>query len=106
MAALARLTLGKWQRFFPGHGEPIADPTARLAELIQHRRAREAAILAALTAGPATAAALAARIYLDTPPQLLPAATRNVLAHLIDLAQRGLAQAEDEALTTARFHRS
>jgi hypothetical protein len=35
------------------------------------------------------ACALADRIYTDTPPELLPAAARNVLAHLIALAERG-----------------
>ena len=49
-------------------------------------RARETAILAALCRRPGHASELARRIYTDTPPELLPAATRNVLAHLIDLA--------------------
>ncbi len=73
-----------------GHGAPITDPAARLDWLIAHRAAREAAILDQLTHGPATAAGLAAAIYTDTPGRLIPAATRNVLAHLIDLSARGL----------------
>lgn len=88
MASLARLAQGRWSRFLPGHGEPVEDPAARLAELIHHRRQREAQILAALDAGPDTARGLATRLYADTPAALLPAATRNVLAHLIDLADR------------------
>ena len=106
MGSLARLSRHKWQRFFPGHGDPIDDPAQRLADLTQHRRAREAAILAALTQGPATPASLAARIYHDTPSALIQAATRNVLAHLIDLTQRGLTHPDTENLTAARFHRS
>ncbi|WP_415920577.1 MBL fold metallo-hydrolase [Tateyamaria sp. SN6-1] len=85
MASCARLAAGTWRVFYPGHGAQIDDPHARLDWLITHRKAREAAILQALAAGPATAAALARAIYTDTPPALLPAATRNVLAHLIDL---------------------
>ncbi|WP_299686489.1 MBL fold metallo-hydrolase [uncultured Tateyamaria sp.] len=85
MASCARLAGHDWRVFYPGHGAPIHDPNARLTWLIEHRRAREAAILTALAAGPATASALAQAIYTDTPPALLPAATRNVLAHLIDL---------------------
>ncbi|WP_299147538.1 MBL fold metallo-hydrolase [uncultured Tateyamaria sp.] len=75
-----------WRVFYPGHGAPIMDPHGRLDWLIAHRRAREAAILEVLQAGPATAAQIARAVYTDTPPTLLGAATRNVLAHLIDLA--------------------
>ena len=86
MASCDRLAARNWRVFYPGHGAAVTDPAARLAWLIRHRRAREAAILQALETGPATAHALARAIYTDTPPALLPAATRNVLAHLIDLA--------------------
>ena len=71
-----------------GHGAPILQPQARLRWLIDHRRARERQIRAALGAAPADARTLAKAIYADAPPALLPAATRNVFAHLIDLYQR------------------
>lgn len=71
--------------YLPGHGAEVTDPHARLDWLIAHRRGRETSILDALADGPNDAASLAARVYTDTPPELLPAATRNVLAHLIDL---------------------
>ncbi|MDR5651831.1 MBL fold metallo-hydrolase [Ruixingdingia sedimenti] len=91
MASLRRLQGQGFRRMFPGHGAPIEAPEARLAELIAHREGREAQILSALAERPADAATLAARIYRDIPPALLPAAARNVLAHLLDLADRGLA---------------
>jgi glyoxylase-like metal-dependent hydrolase (beta-lactamase superfamily II) len=84
-ARLARLAP---DRLLPGHGAPVAAPGARIDWLRAHRAVREAAILEALRAGPADAAALAARIYTDTPAALLPAAARNVLAHLIDLMEK------------------
>ena len=59
--------------------------------VLAHRAAREAEILAALARGPATVPALVAAIYAGVDPRLHPAAARNVLAHLIDLADRGLA---------------
>lgn len=90
MASCRRLAAQRWSVFYPGHGAPIDDPAARLNWLITHREAREAAILQALTHGPATAADLAQRIYHDTPMALLPAATRNVLAHLIDLQGKSM----------------
>lgn len=90
MGSLHKLAVRRWLRFLPGHGDPIEDPAARLATLIDHRKGRESAVLATLAAGPATAKALAARIYTGLAPALLPAATRNVLAHLIDLQARNL----------------
>jgi hydroxyacylglutathione hydrolase len=88
MASLERLGREPWDLALPGHGDPIADPSARIAELTSHRRMREAQVIAALALGPATASTLAARIYVEIDRGLLPAATRNVLAHLIDLASR------------------
>lgn len=85
MASCARLAAHRWSRFYPGHGAPVENPSARLDWLISHRRAREAEILAALATGPSTAQDLARRIYHDVPPALLPAAARNVFAHLVDL---------------------
>ena len=90
MASCARLQSRDWRVFYPGHGGDVDDPTARLAWLVAHRRAREASILEALADAPNTAPALAAQIYTQTPPALLGAAIRNVLAHLIDLHGRGL----------------
>lgn len=90
MASLDRLAAVGARIAHSGHGPDIADPAARIAELAAHRRQREAEVLAALVGAPADAATLAARIYTTTPPALLPAAARNVLAHLIDLSERGL----------------
>jgi hydroxyacylglutathione hydrolase len=88
MSSLARLEGGGWRRFLPGHGEPVEDPAARLAELTAHRRAREAQILAELAAAPASAGTLTGRLYAATDPRLMPAAERNVLAHLEHLVDR------------------
>lgn len=90
MASLARLETRREGPYLPGHGAPIRDGRARVAELAAHRRMREAQVLEALARGPADAAALAARVYTATPAALLPAAARNVLAHLLDLAERNL----------------
>ncbi|MEL6319016.1 MAG: MBL fold metallo-hydrolase [Pseudomonadota bacterium] len=108
MASLDRLATRQAGRqadriYLPGHGDPVADPSARVAELIAHRRAREAQVLAALAEGPATAAALAARIYREVDPRLLPMAARNVLSHLIDLTERGLAAPDGEPSAAAAF---
>ena len=90
MASLTRLAGVDWALALPGHGGPVPDPPARIAELLAHRRMREAQVIAALASGPATAADLARRIYHDVAPALLAAATGNVLAHLIDLSSRNI----------------
>jgi len=88
MASCDRLRQRGHVRLYPGHGDPITDPGARLEWLINHRRARETAILEALGAGPANISDLAAQVYTDVAPSLLPAAERNILAHLVDLVGR------------------
>ncbi len=88
MASLARLMDAPWVTAYPGHGPEITDPTARLIALAQHRRARVAALRAALHPDPMTLSALTAAVYHDTPAHLHPAARRNVLAHVIDLVDR------------------
>lgn len=103
MAALRRLAARPWRRLYPGHGAPVEDAAARLAQLIAHREAREAAILAALTEGPRRAADIAVQLYTDTPAALLPAAERNVLAHLLDLQDRARLHALDGHGRDTRF---
>lgn len=88
MASCARLQARDWRVFYPGHGAPVSDPAARMSWLVAHRLGREASILDVLSSGPCDAATIAALVYTDTPPALLGAATRNVLAHLIDLTVR------------------
>jgi len=104
MASLERLLTRPGDRqYLPGHGAPLDDPRAMVRHQIDHRRRREAQILAALDAAPGTPADLARRIYTDTPPALLGAAARNVLAHLIDLHRRGIVASDGPPAATARF---
>ncbi|MEJ6395188.1 MBL fold metallo-hydrolase [Gymnodinialimonas sp. 2305UL16-5] len=89
LASVTRLHARSDRIYYPGHGAPIVTPQARAAELLAHRRGREAQILAALAeTGAAKTADLARAIYVDLAPALLPAAERNVLAHLLDLYER------------------
>lgn len=94
MTSLARLAEVPARRLYPGHGAPIEDPAARIAGLVAHRCAREAAIRAALTPAPQYLAEIAATVYTDVPAALRHAAERNALAHLVDLASRNLARAD------------
>lgn len=105
MASCARLQERDDRIYLPGHGAPVIEPAARVRWLIAHRTMREVAILDVLTHEPADAATLAARIYTDTPVALLPAAARNVFAHLVDLTQKNLISPENTLSWSARFHR-
>lgn len=86
----------------PTHGAAIEAPLPRLQDLIAHRRTRSAQILAALRQQPDTAHGLARRIY-DVHPRLLVAAERNVLAHLIALAQLGVVDFEGDLSAVTIF---
>lgn len=94
MTSCRRLLKHDHRLFLPGHGAPVEDPKARLNWLIAHRQDRERQILAALAGGPLDGPGLVARVYDDLPAGLGGAALRNVLAHVIDLADRGLVRTE------------
>lgn len=106
MMSCARLQTRKWSVFHPGHGAPITDPAGRLDWLVTHRLSRETAILDMLAKAPQTARQLAEAIYTDTPPALLPAAERNVFAHLIDLFGKNMVKPVGALSATAAFHRT
>ncbi|KUJ85910.1 MBL fold metallo-hydrolase [Ruegeria marisrubri] len=105
MASCRRLAEREWSVFHPGHGAPVSSPAQRLEWLMTHRLGRETAILDALAVGPATARQLAERIYTETPPALLPAAERNVFAHLVDLTGRSRIAPRGALSASALFER-
>jgi len=90
MASLERL-LGRDDRiYYPGHGEAVENPRRLVRGMLGHRRSREGQILRQLRDGAKGVPAMVARMYAGLDPRLLPAAERSVLAHLIDLRDRGL----------------
>ncbi|WP_170458961.1 MBL fold metallo-hydrolase [Ruegeria arenilitoris] len=105
MKACHRLRARDWSIFHAGHGAPITDPSGRLDWLIRHRLEREAQILDALAERPGTARDLAQRIYVETPPALLPAAERNVFAHLVDLTGKDRVAPQGALSVQSSFHR-
>lgn len=90
LQSLERLAALPARILAPGHGPILADPPGRIRELIQHRLAREAQILALLKQGPRTAEALAQEIYGPTaPPGVMEVARRTVIGHLVKLEREG-----------------
>lgn len=104
MESLRRLRgLNRWRLMLPGHGPVVTKPGERLDALIAHRKAREAAIITALGQGSQTAEDLTAKIYADTSSHLMPAACRNVLAHLIALWQANLVTCAEPLTENSAF---
>ena len=95
--SLTRLRDAGAARLYPGHGAPVEDPPARIDALIRHRRARARQLLDALAGGASDLDALTRAVYADTPPPLLGAARRNLLAHLFDLEARGVVRTDHAA---------
>lgn len=89
MASLDKLMARPEKRLLAGHGPPVEDAHARIAELRAHRLMREAAILDRLRAGESAISDMVAAIYRDIDPSLHGAAALSVLAHLEDLILRG-----------------
>ena len=103
LRSLDRLDTEAARIFYPGHGDPVDNPSARIAELRAHRLSREALIRAAISEKSLSLQEIVAQVYTDTPPALHPAAARNVFAHLIDLHQRGRIAATPSLAASARF---
>lgn len=102
--SLARIAARPERRYLPGHGGPVEDGPGYVAALLAHRAEREAAIIERLRAGDRTAEAIVASVYRDLAAALIPAAALSVLAHLEDLAGRGVAVlADGDSGLTARL---
>ncbi len=96
VASLERLARLDLAYLFPGHGSPQGAPYRRIAALLEHRRAREAKVLAALDDQPRSLGELVERAYADTPRELWVHAERSLLAHLIALERAGRAAPVEE----------
>jgi ribonuclease/clavin/mitogillin len=94
LASLARMGELEPSMLLPAHGMPIRDPQRVLDHYVAHRLAREAKILAALSAhgAPASPAELLPRAYDDAPRAAWPLAALSIEAHLIKLEREGRAR--------------
>ncbi|MGE4321531.1 MAG: MBL fold metallo-hydrolase [Sphingobium sp.] len=78
--------------YYPAHGDPVDTPQRLARGMMGHRRQREGQIVRFLQRHGASAVTdMVSDMYKGVDPRLHPAAGRSVLAHLIDLDQRGLA---------------
>lgn len=91
MRSLHRLLALSPERLLPAHGPAIDNARETLTWYLEHRREREAQVIAALRAGHATVEAIAESIYHGLDSELMSAARENVRAHLEKLKSEGMA---------------
>ncbi|MDE0530831.1 MAG: MBL fold metallo-hydrolase [Albidovulum sp.] len=103
MNSLDILSLRSESLYLPGHGAPIYDPQSMIAFQARHRRNRESQILKKLVGKNLTARRIAESVYDDVAAHLIPAATCNVFAHLLDLRERGLVKSNGRPDFGAKF---
>ncbi len=90
MASLEKLLHREDRIYYPAHGDPVDNPQRLVRGMLGHRKQREGQILRLLGASPASIPDMVKHMYVGLDPRLFPAAERSVLAHLIDLRDRGL----------------
>lgn len=89
MASLDKLMQREDRIYYPAHGDPIEHPRRLVRGMMGHRRQREGQILRLLRERSRPIPAMVELMYVGIDPRLFPAAERSVLAHLIDLRDRG-----------------
>ncbi|MDO7841038.1 MBL fold metallo-hydrolase [Sphingomonas immobilis] len=90
MASLERLMARDDRVYYPAHGDPVESPRRLVRGMMGHRKQREGQILRLLREEARTIPALVERMYAGLDERLFPAAGRSVLAHLVDLRNRGI----------------
>lgn len=101
MASVRKLLARDDEILYPTHGAPVTNPKPFLEAYLDHRLDRERQILACITDGVATIPEMVARMYADVDKRLHPAASRSVLAHLIQLTDEGRVKLENGRYTLA-----
>jgi glyoxylase-like metal-dependent hydrolase (beta-lactamase superfamily II) len=98
MASLGKLMARDDRVYYPAHGDPVERPQRFVRGMLGHRKQREGQILRLLGEQSRDIPAMVAKMYVGLDPRLTGAAGRSVLAHLLDLRQRGIVTgAEDGA---------
>jgi glyoxylase-like metal-dependent hydrolase (beta-lactamase superfamily II) len=95
MESLRKLQALALELLAPGHGPPITDPAAKIAEYVEHRLARERALLASLESGERSRSRLLAAAWADVPEPMRPAAAMAMQAHVEKLEADGLIAADE-----------
>jgi glyoxylase-like metal-dependent hydrolase (beta-lactamase superfamily II) len=89
LAGLERLRTRGFRVLAPGHGPLVLDADAKLAEYVEHRLARERALIGALDDGARSLDDLLDVAWRDIPDALRLPATITLVAHLDKLLEEG-----------------
>jgi len=101
IASVRKLQARDDRTLYPTHGAPVTDPKPFLAAYLAHRLDRERQVLDSIRAGRVTIPAMVAHMYADVDKRLHPAASRSVLAHLIQLENEGRVTRDGERYSLA-----
>jgi len=96
-ASLDKVKARGFDILWPTHGAPVHEVAPFIQAYANHRRAREAQVLAALAQGPTTIKAMVPTLYAAVDPRLHPAAAMSVLAHVLLLVKEGRVTCEGVA---------
>lgn len=89
LTSLKRLAALEPATAWPAHGDVIASPVDRIHEYLSHRQERERQVLACIADGVTDLDGVVARVYVDTPQALWPAARLTVEALFEKLREDG-----------------
>lgn len=101
--SLERLGMREEKVYLPGHGGPVRDAPAFVRDYLDHRIARETAILRGLDRSAQTIPDLVRGIYIGLDPRLIGAASLTVLAHLEHLVETGRVVTDGPPAIDGRF---
>ncbi len=82
--------------YYPAHGAPVDKPQRLARGMMGHRKQREGQILRLIDRGVGVVEDMVVEMYKGVDPRLHGAAGRSVLAHLIDLRDRGVVKANGD----------
>ena len=96
MASLQKIHDREDRIFYPAHGPAVTRTRQLVRGMIGHRRQRESQILRLLESGTGAIGQMVSVMYKGLDERLQRAAERSVLAHLIDLENRGRVSRQGE----------
>ncbi len=95
-ASLNSLLKRKENLYYPGHGAPLKNAKKMVLAQLNHRNERETNILNSISQKGSKINEIVDSVYHDLSDNLKIAASRNVLAHLIHLIEKGLVLVEGD----------
>jgi glyoxylase-like metal-dependent hydrolase (beta-lactamase superfamily II) len=103
MNSLHKLEARKESHYFPGHGGDVKNAKKLVRQYIEHREARETAILRKLSRGESDIPGIVQAIYIGLDPRLAKAAALTTYAHLETLLERNIVKADGPPSLSGRY---